>query len=923
MKQRSMRTSLVIAASALLLTACFGNSAEQYLAAAKTEIDKKDRSAAVIQLKNALQKNPALAEARFLLGQMLLEGGDVRGAVIELEKARELGFSADRLATPLAMAMLAQGQFEKLVSQFAEAKLPVATELADLKASVASAYIALGKPAQARASIDAALAADANNVRAQLIHVRLLASSAEGLPGALKAIDEVLAKLPRNADAWLLKGQLLNASSRSEPALEAFRQAIQLDPKNVAAHAGALTLLLTKNDLVAVQKQFEGMKASLPNHPQTRMFLTMLALERGDLKLARENVQALLKAAPEDVRVLHLAGAIEFRRGALLQAESYLNKALKAAPNVANLRVLLARTYLRSGDTVKALAVLQPSLGAESASAESLGLAAETYLQQGDTKRAEEFFARANKLDPKDARSRTSLAMVQVAKGNVEQGLTELQSISNSNANPVADLALINTYLQRREVDKALKAIDALEAKLPGKPTAANLRGRVELARGNKDKARQAFEAALKTDPVFFPAAASLAALDFEAKNVDAATARFKNILAIEPKNVLANMAVVAMRERSGAGKEELAQLIGKLVKDMPDEAAPRLALIRVQMDRKEPKLALAAAQDAVAALPDNAEIWTMLGRIQAAAGDANQALIAFNKVVTMQPNLPEPNLHLAEFYLSQKNMPAATQSLKRALVIKSDFLPAQTALLSIELSAGHIPEARALAKSIQVQRATDSIGLALEADIEASQKNWSVAAEKYRAAMRIRAPAELAVKLHRVLQAGGKAADATQFETSWLKEHTQDAMFLNYLGDVALTQQNYALAEQRYMAVLKIHPDHVPALNNIAWLLHKAKKPAALDYAEKANKLMPGQPALMDTLAEIHADAGRFDKALEIQKQAVALAPDFATHRLHLAQIYAAAGQKAAARDELSKLSALGDKFLQQAEVKKLLLSL
>ncbi|MCU7369794.1 hypothetical protein PEC18_02655 [Paucibacter sp. O1-1] len=121
------------------------------------------------------------------------------------------------------------------------------------------------------------------------------------------------------------------------------------------------------------------------------------------------------------------------------------------------------------------------------------------------------------------------------------------------------------------------------------------------------------------------------------------------------------------------------------------------------------------------------------------------------------------------------------------------------------------------------------------------------------------------------------------------------------------------------YQEVLKLQPDNPAANNNVAWLLKMAKKPGALAYAEKANRLRPNQPPFMDTLAEIHADAGQFDKALEVQQQAVKLAPEVHLHRLHLARYYLRAGQKSAAQEELKKLAELGDKFAQHDEVKKL----
>ena len=71
------------ALTAALLAGC-GQSPEQMLASAKSYMEKQDLSAASIQLKNALQENGNLAEARFLLGSIHVKQGDAVGAVKEL-----------------------------------------------------------------------------------------------------------------------------------------------------------------------------------------------------------------------------------------------------------------------------------------------------------------------------------------------------------------------------------------------------------------------------------------------------------------------------------------------------------------------------------------------------------------------------------------------------------------------------------------------------------------------------------------------------------------------------------------------------------------------------------------------------------------------------------------------------------------------
>ena len=101
--RRSIRGAVALALVAgVLVAGCGGDNPEAMVASAKEYLAKNDRSAATIQLKNALQKNPDSAEARFLLGRTLLETGDLLAAEKELRRAAELKYPYDQVAPPLA-----------------------------------------------------------------------------------------------------------------------------------------------------------------------------------------------------------------------------------------------------------------------------------------------------------------------------------------------------------------------------------------------------------------------------------------------------------------------------------------------------------------------------------------------------------------------------------------------------------------------------------------------------------------------------------------------------------------------------------------------------------------------------------------------------------------------------------------------------
>jgi cellulose synthase operon protein C len=75
-----------------------------------------------------------------------------------------------------------------------------------------------------------------------------------------------------------------------------------------------------------------------------------------------------------------------------------------------------------------------------------------------------------------------------------------------------------------------------------------------------------------------------------------------------------------------------------------------------------------------------------------------------------------------------------------------------------------------------------------------------------------------------------------------------------------------------------------------------------------------------MDTWAILLTASEQAGKALELQRRAVALAPDVPLFRLTLARIYLKTGDKAAARGELERLGQLGEKFGDQKAVQELL---
>ena len=908
--------------ASVLMAACTQNNPDALIQSAKGYLARNDAQAAIIQLKTVLQKRPESAEVRTLLGEALLEQGDPVSAEVELRKAVALKQPEASVVPPLARALSRLGQDKKLIQEFGATQLETPAAAADLKTSVAIAYARQGKRKELAAALDAALAAVPDYGPARRVQARLLAEERD-FDGALQRLEKILAKSPDDHESWQFKGDLLYyAKGDAAAAQEAHRKALAIRPDYLPAHASQIAILLAQRDMAGAKTQLDELKKVKPNHLQTKYLEGEIALLNKDYKTAREAGQQVLKVAPDNLNALRLVGAVEYQAGSLLQAEYLLGRALQRQNHPAT-RKLLAQTYLRSGDMVRVLETLSPLLDGDAADAEALSLAAQAHLQIGDVAKAEAYFKQAATRNPGDVWIQTALAITQFSKGNVDSGYAQLHQLAASDGGTFADMALISAYVRQGKFDAALAAIDALEKKLPKQPIAAEWRGRVQLARQDVAGARKSFETALALDPLYFPAVSKLAGLDLADKKPDAAKARLDALLKADPKNVQVLLALAELKEKSGGSADDVATLLREAVRLNPTVAAPRQLLIDHYLKNKNMKAALAAASESVSAKPDSPELLDALGRVQQGSGELNQAIATFNRLAELRPRSPQPLLRLADAQMTMKNSEAARQSLRRALVVSPNLLAAQRGLLMIEMADGRMAEALSLARAIQRSPQREAIGSLFVGEIEEAQKNWPAAAAAYRTGLKTAPNGQLAIKLHAALLSGSQPTEADKFSASWIKEHPQDVSFVQYLGDRAIAQSNYALADTHYRSVIKVQPTNTVVLNNLAWLGSQLRKPDALGFAEKANSLTPNQPAFMDTLAMILARTEQVGKAIELEKRAVALQPQHAQFRMNLARMYVQAGDKDSAKSELEQLTKLGDKFPAHDEVGRMLKAL
>ena len=156
----------------------------------------------------------------------------------------------------------------------------------------------------------------------------------------------------------------------------------------------------------------------------------------------------------------------------------------------------------------------------------------------------------------------------------------------------------------------------------------------------------------------------------------------------------------------------------------------------------------------------------------------------------------------------------------------------------------------------------------------------------------------------------------AAELDPKFVEAQLRLAAYYGALGD-------RPRAIERFRRVLDVAPNHVSALNDLAYLMaeHGLAK-EALPLALKALKLSQA-PAVLDTVGWIHHLLGEDSRGITYVELALAGAPAHVDILIHAAVMHAALNSKARARNELDVALKIDPKAAERADVKALQASL
>lgn len=902
-----------------------GDEASRFFEDANGRFARNDVAGAIIQARNAIQKDSGLLAAHLLLGKALLKDGQAAAAEAEFEVARQLGVSLADMAQPYGMALMMYGNSEKLLARIKPDGLPPVVR-AEVLAMRATAHADQGDMPAAFRSVEAGREADPKGLAPLRAEIDLSLRTRDSVRAG-QALAVALGLAPGDPQFLHLKGAMLQSGGDAAGAMSYFARALQADPRLVDAMIARASLLIDLKRPEEAMPDLVRAASLTQREPRVAYLKSLVFAARGDTKASRAELEAVTRLVDElpesfiahQPPLLMLGGLASYATGRAERARSLLELYVLRMPRDPAGRKLLANIYLASGDTARVADLLDPLLRAGDADPQVLTTLAALKMQQNRFREAAEALDAAARATGGNPGITAQMGFAHIANQQGDLGLAALRRAFDKEPGQLnVASALATLYLRRGDTRNAQQVADALVRRLPDEALAHNLLGAVKAASRQPAEARAAYARAVALNATLAPAQLNLARLDAGEGQLDAARQRLAALLKQSPRNVQALTELARVEIRAGRSAEAL-PLLEKARALAPSDMPAGLELLALQQKLNKPAAALALAKQLVLARPEDPAVLEALGRAHLIVGEPSGARVAFATLARLAGTDAERLLAIGALQLAAGAANDAGVSAEKALAAKPGLVPALILQVDAEVLAGNLPRAENLQRALAGRTGNGAEALRLAGDIALARQQPRDAARHYRAAFDKAPSPRLALLGFNAAFRAGDGDKGVALLEGWLRTHPDDLIVLGALAEGQLRLGRLPAARSAYEAVLARDPQNAAAANNLAQVLLRQNDSGALSMAERAARLAPQDANALDTLGWTRARNGSLEVGLKTLREARLRAPDSRDIRFHLAWVLSRSGKKDEARSELAGALKGAGEFESEAEAREL----
>ena len=729
---------------------------------------------------------------------------------------------------------------------------------------LATLYLDARTPEKAPPHIEKVLAADARHRPARLLKAKVLLvmndhvqarALLEALRGDLSAAQEL-------GEAHFLLALACRAAREPAPAVQHLREALKYTPRALNARLLLAELLLAEGSARAALDELQQVLAAQPQN-YTALIMSANALTiRGELDMARRRLEAARALRQDDPALFRSMAAIAVNEERYDEAATMLERALALAPDTTPLKLQLAAVNERRGDTAAAQRMLESLVAAHPGDGRFVQSLAAFHLRHGRSGEAAAVFDAYAHSQPQSASPPLQAAAFYLARGERDTAARWLAEARVRAADTLeALLPIASLSIQAGMLDEARSVLGMIPEQFASDERVQLTRVYLLIARGETDEAQTILDAVLASQP-------SHGVAHF-----------YRGLVLLE------------RRDRIGA-----AQAFRTAISLAPGNTRAHLLLAETHLASRRPDLALEALAELTRGDAPNHDALLLSGRALLAQGNVAQARRSFTAAAREKPDAPAAQYFLAQIDLRENRRDDARGRLEKVLAVAPDHLPAIATLVSLTARQGQTQEALDFV-SRQIARHDGNASLSsslheLRGSLLLSRRRHAEAeaALETAAALQPQRPGpHLALATLHLHQ--NKADQAAARYRRLLQDDPRHLPARMALGLLLESQSDLSAARAEYEQLLSIEPDFAPAANNLAWMMLQGARreefPRALELAERARRLAPGDPAITDTYGYALLMTGRHAAAVSMLQDAAQALPGNPAVWFHLALAY------------------------------------
>ncbi len=896
--------------------------AASFLERAQQYFEEGKLSSAAIELKNALQRNPDDAEARFLLGKVYLQQGRMISAEKEMQRALQLGHKDPDLDLMLAQVRIKLGRYGEVLENAPEDTAISSDIEKALHVARGQALLNLGRFDEAESIFDRILKegphGDALANKAQIaMSLGDKIRARELLNQAIEA-DSASPLVALTDAVWLLHNR------EFAKAKDSYARAVELDPHNLFSRLGLVRAHLGLGELNEAAEIVENLKARLPNDPNVLLQDSVVLFFQQQYQSAKVAADRVLARNSRSPQALLISGYSAYQLQENEQARSRLLAYLSQNPHDNRARMVLGSAMIRLGYPDQAYETLTPLDSDVPDDAQYLNVITSAAYGAGDEKAGLKYLEQLATRQPADSQVQSRLGQARLNAGDVAGAQKSFEKAIELDASRLDNYNFLFVILAQQQLfDDALTLAEAMKSQFQESAAGPTSIGIIRLSQRDWASARAAFEDALEREPGNVVAATNLVNLLQLQGEPEAAHSLLMEAIEANPGNPKILLALAALEERQGKIKEAEAQL-RQAVEQNPDNLRALTALGRFYLRRNQPDQALALVEEPFQSHPNNPGLTDIVGLAKLALGDRTGALELFEERAKREPSNAAVQQNLMLAYEQSNRIAEALEAADRAIELGSEALLVRLRRVRYLAYLEKGAESSAALASLKEANPDNVEVHLLESDLALAEGRVDDALAAARQAFSLQASTSTLRAVVKSLVADNRSGEAMETMEAWLKDHPQDLAILRLLAGTSISQGDWDKAEVQYKNILKFLPDEVVSLNNLAMIqLRQGAIEDALSNARKAAALAPDNPAIADTFGTVLMQAGQQQEALRQLQIARQGLPENRTVAYHLAQALAATGDVDGAVSTLQEILRSNESFQERADAEALLSTL